>query len=88
MPGFADCGSYDNGVLPTGGAPVRRRKPPAPQDAWYNQRRLHSTNDHLPPLERERGRAGSHTALLEGVKGQPAVVPTEEPSFPGQEPTA
>jgi hypothetical protein len=67
---------------------VRRRKPPAPQDAWYNQHRLHSTNDHLPPLERERGRAGSHTALLEGVKGQPAVVPTEEPSFPGQEPTA
>jgi hypothetical protein len=34
------------------------------------------------------GALGSHTALLEGVKGQPAVVPTEEPSFPGQEPTA
>jgi IS6 family transposase len=45
MPGFAECGSYDNGVLPTGVAPVRRRKPPAPQSAWYNQRRLHSSSD-------------------------------------------
>jgi hypothetical protein len=30
---------------------VRRRKPPAPQDAWYNQRRLHSTNDYLPHVQ-------------------------------------
>ena len=45
MPGFARRGSYDNGVLPTGVAPVCRRKPPAPQDAWYNQRRLHSNSD-------------------------------------------
>ena len=45
MPGFARRGSYDNGVLPTGVAPVCRRKPPAPQDAWYNQRRLHSSSN-------------------------------------------
>jgi hypothetical protein len=36
MPGFAERRAYDNGVLPTGVEPVRRRKPPAPLDAWYN----------------------------------------------------
>jgi TIR domain len=34
--------------------------------------------------DRQRARA----ALLDGVKAQPAVVPTQEPAFPGEQPTA
>src|SRR4030095_5352460 len=54
MPGFAECGSYDNGVLPTGVAPVRRRKPPAPQDAC-------TTNDGLHSTQRSPAAAGAGT---------------------------
>jgi hypothetical protein len=35
-----------------------------------------------------RGRQVARTALLDGVKAQPAAVPTEEPAFPGEQPAA
>jgi tetratricopeptide (TPR) repeat protein len=35
-----------------------------------------------------KDRQAARTALLEGVKGQPAAVPAEEPMFPGEEPPA
>jgi tetratricopeptide (TPR) repeat protein len=35
-----------------------------------------------------KDRQAARTALLEGVQGQPAAVPAEEPAFPGEQPTA
>jgi tetratricopeptide (TPR) repeat protein len=35
-----------------------------------------------------KDRQAARTALLEGVEGEAAVVPVEEPRFPGEEPTA
>jgi TIR domain/NB-ARC domain len=35
-----------------------------------------------------KDRQAARTALLEGVRGQPAAVPTEEPAFPGEPPAA
>jgi transposase InsO family protein len=32
--------------------------------AWYNQRRLHSTNDYLPPLEWEQRHRHDHSLPL------------------------
>lgn len=35
-----------------------------------------------------KDRHAARTALLEGVRGQPAAVPAEEPAFPGEQPAA
>jgi hypothetical protein len=35
-----------------------------------------------------KDRQAARTALLDGIKGQPAAVPTDEPAFPGKGPTA
>ena len=80
MPGFADCGSYDNGAPPTGGAPAAdaslqlRRPPSAAKDGC------------TPPTITCRRWSGTRQVPQRSWRASrtPAVVPTEEPSFPAR----